>query len=292
LNLYYGVMSFAFAEILASPHGATSLNEIEKTTKQGHGLFTIEADSADISKIAVGTISQGFFPAWLKVLGLQVENLPKERPRKYDELQAKSGSYWSTLEELLGHIPEINEFFLEIFQSQPGYVVPIYDMQANQQLSLRGRQERPFKSYLNFYDRSARLKKEDIARIPAPLSEIIEIENKSGGRSFRAAVDFTGHKVHWDVLDVHRSPYTEAAILLPVFSSLNQYRAVCLVILYTLSIVVRYRPSVWRRVQEGDQDHLRAMIEAFLEVVERVLPEQFLTSITGRRIHVRQPSRL
>jgi len=38
--------------------------------------------------------------------------------------------------------------------------------------------------------------------------------------------------------------------------------------LYTLSIIVRYRPSIWRRVQEGDLDHMRVLIEAFLAVVE------------------------
>jgi hypothetical protein len=61
------------------------------------------------------------------------------------------------------------------------------------------------------------------------------------------------------------------------------------VILYALSIVVRYRPSLWRRIQEGDLDHVRVLIEAFLFVVERVLPEQFLEKILGQRVDARQP---
>jgi len=69
----------------------------------------------------------------------------------------------------------------------------------------------------------------------------------------------------------------------------NEYRALCFTVLYALSIIVRYRPSVWRRVQEGDLDHMRALIEAFLAVVERVLPEQFLLSVTDSKIYVKQP---
>jgi hypothetical protein len=76
---------------------------------------------------------------------------------------------------------------------------------------------------------------------------------------------------------------------MPVLGGLKEYRALCVVILYALSIVVRYRPSLWRRVQEGDLDHLRVLIEAFLVVVERVLPEQFLETISGQRIYAKQP---
>jgi hypothetical protein len=71
--------------------------------------------------------------------------------------------------------------------------------------------------------------------------------------------------------------------------SLKEYRATCVVLLYALSIVVRYRPSLWRRVQEGDLDHLQVLIEAFLFVVERILPEQFLEAVSGQRVYAKQP---
>jgi hypothetical protein len=46
---------------------------------------------------------------------------------------------------------------------------------------------------------------------------------------------------------------------------------------------------VWRRVQEGDHDHLRVLVEAYLAVVERVLPEQFLERISAQRVFAKQP---
>ena len=39
-------------------------------------------------------------------------------------------------------------------------------------------------------------------------------------------------------------------------------------------------------------DHLRVLIEAFLAVVERVLPEQFLEQVTGQRVFAKQPGAL
>ena len=83
-----------------------------------------------------------------------------------------------------------------------------------------------------------------------------------------------------------------------VHQNLGTYRrwqgrcGTALALAYGLSIVVRYRPSIWRRVQEGDLDQYRALIESFLSVVERVLPEQFLAAILGVPVYARQPGTL
>jgi hypothetical protein len=42
-------------------------------------------------------------------------------------------------------------------------------------------------------------------------------------------------------------------------------------------------------VQEGDLDHMRVLIEAFLAVVEWILPEQFLEKVTAQRTFGKQP---
>jgi hypothetical protein len=98
-----------------------------------------------------------------------------------------------------------------------------------------------------------------------------------------------GHPNAWGALDLHHSPFKRSAFLMPILGSLKEYRATCVVLLYALSIVVRYRPSLWRRVQEGDLDHLRVLIEAFLFVVERILPEQFLETVSGSSRRLWQP---
>jgi len=103
------------------------------------------------------------------------------------------------------------------------------------------------------------------------------------------AVDHPGKHSWWDALKLHHSPFERNALILPIFGGVSEYRPICVALLYALSIVVRYRPSVWRRVQEGDLDHMRVLIEAFLPVAERVLPEQFLEKVTGQPVFAKQP---
>jgi hypothetical protein len=102
-------------------------------------------------------------------------------------------------------------------------------------------------------------------------------------------VDHTGHDHWWGALKVHHSPFERHALIRPIFGVVDDYRCISIVLLYALSIIVRYRPSIWRRVQEGDLDHMRVLIEAFLTVAERVLPEQFLVTVSGQPVSANQP---
>jgi hypothetical protein len=289
LNLYYGSMSFAFAEMLAAPTGPMALTEIEESTKQGHGLCTLDGEKEGLGHIVVSLIATGFFPSWLRFLGLPTDGFPRQKPKVYEDLRKQPASTWVTVEGLFAHIPEASDLFTDIFPSKPGWVTPTYDQDANPLFSVFGEQKRPTATYAVLIDDSARLTKEDIAAFPGPISQIAEVDSTEPGRHFRVAVDSAGKDVWWDAIPLHHSPFERTALIVPVFGVVGEYRTICFALLYALSIIVRYRPSVWRRVQEGDLDHLRVLIEAFLAVAERVLPEQFLESVTGQRVFAKQP---
>lgn len=237
-------------------------------------------------------IATGFFPTWMKFLGVATGSFPRRKPRAYKDLKKQSADTWVTVDGLFARIPEVADLFTDIFDSKPGWVTPIYDQNANQGPSRLGKKEKPTTTYALLLDDSARLTKDDIATLPGPLSQIAEVASDEPGRHFRVAVDWTGKERWWDALSLHHSPFERTALIMPLFGEVGQYRAICIALLYALSIVVRYRPSVWRRVQEGDLDHLRVLTEAFLAVVERVLPEQFLEQVTGQRIFAKQPGSL
>lgn len=292
LNLYYGSLSFAFAEMLAAPSGPATLADIEASTKQGHGLCTLDGEEEGLEKLVVGVIASGFFPTWMKFLGVPTADFPSRKPRVYDDLKKQPADAWVTIEGLFARIPEVADLFTDIFDGKPGWVTPIYDQNANQGPSLFRKTERPTTTYAILLDDSSRLTKEDIAEFPGLVSQIAEVASDEPGKHFRVAVDWTGKEVWWDALSLHHSPFERTALIKPLFGKVGQYRAICIALLYALSIVVRYRPSVWRRVQEGDLDHLRVLTEAFLAVVERVLPEQFLEQVTGQRIFAKQPGAL
>jgi hypothetical protein len=290
LNLYYGSMSFAFAEMLAAPQGPTTLTEIENSTKQGHGLYTIDGAGDGLDGLVVGIIQSGFYPAWLRAIGLHGDAIPSRKPRNFDELPSLPEGSWHTLGELFGTIPEIGDLFQDVLDLPPRWVSPSFDQEASHWPNLMSPPtKKSTRAYAILSDASGRLTKEDIAKFPGPISDISALPPKAGMRRFRIAIDHHGHDVWWQALTLHHSPFNRQALLLPVFGSVDAYRAICIALLYALSIVVRYRPGLWRRVQEGDLDHMRVMIEAFLAVVERILPEQFLERITAQRIFAKQP---
>lgn len=289
LNLYYGTMAFAFAEMLASPAGPASLAQIEEATKRGHGLYTIDGRTPDIEDLVIGIMRTGFFGHYLQFQGKDVSWAPKQKPEDHLALVKYPPDSHVTLAQLFARIPEIADLFQNIFDTPTLWLHPSYDTMANHAgFALNGR-VMVSRSYGILTDVSAKLSKEDVASFPGPISEIKRITSRGKAARYRVAIDHAGHDVCWSALDIHRSPLGPPALIKPIFKDVSEYRAICLALLYALSIVVRYRSSVWRRVQEGDLDHMRALIEAFLSVAERVLPEQFLAAVSGTRIYAKQP---
>jgi hypothetical protein len=289
LNFYYGSLAFASAEMLALPNGPKALAEIEKSTTQGHGLYTIDGANDGLEHLVVGAITSGFFPDWLKAIGVEGACFPAKKPRSFHDLQGLPAASWLTIEQLFSSIPEVSDLFFDIFDSAPRWVTPVYDQMTNRNSAVFGRSERTTSSYVLFIDDSARLTKEDIASFPGPIGEITALPSLQSGRQFRVVVDHKGFDFWQEALKLHHSPFERSALILPVFGVVDNYRAISVVLLYALSIIVRYRPSIWRRVQEGDLDHMRVLIEAFLAVAERVLPDQFLQRISGQRVSTHQP---
>jgi hypothetical protein len=86
LNLYYGSLAFASAEMLAAPTGSKTLDEIENYTKFGHGLYTIDGADTALGSLVVGVISSGFFPAWMRSMGMTTAEVPQKKAREYADL--------------------------------------------------------------------------------------------------------------------------------------------------------------------------------------------------------------
>jgi hypothetical protein len=78
---------------------------------------------------------------------------------------------------------------------------------------------------------------------------------------------------------------------MPVLGDISEHRILSVVTLYALSILVRYMPSAWRRIEGGDWDEHLALVKNAVGVFERLLPEQFLESIINERVSAKQPER-
>lgn len=287
LSLYYGTLALAFAEMLASPKGSVDLDEVEGMTKQGHGLFTVPSATNDFGGLSVGVLATGFFPRWATFLGHSTSDYPKSKPKTPSDLEKLPEATVTTIGGLLAALPELGSLFREVYELEPSWVTPVFDMESNRH-SLN---QNASSSYVFFIDRSGHFTSDRLRDTPWPIAELTMIVSESSeGNSYRARIDHSGFKYWHEVLPLHNSPFVESGtLILPVLGGVFEYRAISLAILYALSILVRYMPSAWRRVEGGDWDQHLALVKTTLDVFERVLPQEFLESITGEKVYSRLP---
>ena len=292
LSLYYGGLALSFAEMLASPNGPADLDEIEGYTKFGHGFYTLGTELRGFSELGVGLIGTGFLPRWADFLGHDVSGYPKEKAKSDDGVSKLPPKTFCTLRELLSAIPEIADLFSEVFESEPSWILPVADMEANQPRSFLS--QAPLNStYIRLIDRSGLIAQKRLESVGWPIAELSRIPDEGNGQIFRARVDHAESNDWFETLPIHRGPFENSgALILPPLSDFNEYRVIAMAVLYALSILVRYMPRTWRRVEGGDLDQHLALVKTALGVFERILPEEFLEAITGERVIASQPGSL
>jgi hypothetical protein len=292
LSLYYGSLALACAEMLASPTGPGDLDEIEGYTKLGHGFHTFGTELRGFSELVVGVLATGFLPRWADFLGYDVSGYPKAKPKADDDVAKLPAEMFCTLRELLSAIPEISDLFAEVFDSAPSWIMPVADMEANRPLSFNI-QSPANSTYIQLVDRSGKIAQAKIESVGWPIAELSQKQDVPKGQIFRARVDHPGCKFWFEALPIHRSPFeSSGALILPPLARLSEYRVISMAVLYALSILVRYMPRTWRRVEGGDLDQHLALVKTAIGVFERILPQEFLEAITGEHIVASQPGSL
>ena len=296
LGLYYGTIALAQAEMLASPLGPIDLDQVEGMTKRGHGLYAFAGPNGGFADLRVGVLATGFLPQWMSFLGHDTSGYPKARPGSAGDLDNTHAGMACSIRDLFASIPEIEDLFAEVFGGPPGWVSVAYDDEGNARgaTALNATPRKASSTYGLFLDRSGGVSIDSLKRSGWPLAEIRRADDFEGQESaFRARVDHAGYDVWWMALPTHSSPFrTDSTLLFPTVGGLREYRTIATVILYALSIMARYLPSAWRRVEGGDEDQYLALVQSSLAVWERLLPEHFLESIAGENVHVTQPGSL
>ncbi|MFS2096368.1 hypothetical protein ACCC96_25510 [Pseudomonas sp. Pseusp11] len=292
LSLYYGTLSLAFAEMLATPSGPADLDELEGMTKQGHGLFALASETGSFGDLNVGVLATGFFPQWVSFLGYDTSFFPKAKAKTSSDLE-NTAKYppqsFAPMSVLLSAIPELEDLFMQVYDNEPAWVTPYMDVTDLH--AQRG--SFSSSSYISLLDRSQRLSEVRIACQDWPFAELTKVKIAEEGSVYRVRVDHSGLDFWHEALLLHRSPYlSSSALILPVLGGVQEYRVTSLAILYSLSILVRYMPGSWRRVEGGDWDQHLGVMRAVLDVFERILPQEFLESISGENVYTSLPGGL
>lgn len=284
VSLYYGGIAFASAEMLASPNGPISLDEVEAMTKNGHGLYTFDSkiDNA-FEGFIVGVLSNGFYKQWVEFLGCDVSLFPPKKPRKSTDIDLSKDEV-TTLIELFSRIPELEGLFLLVTDSPVNWLNVHHDSDANDH-----KVNKFGETYVIITDISCSKSREDIAKLPAPIFQIEYQSSSEPGLHFKCLIKHSNCEYWHGAIDLHRSPFTSTSLIVPIFGTVKEYRAICIALLYALSILVRYRPSIWRQVVSGKHEKYLVLTEEFLDVYERIAPQEFLNSIIDNNVYVTQP---
>jgi hypothetical protein len=64
------------------------------------------------------------------------------------------------------------------------------------------------------------------------------------------------------------------------------------ILMYTLSIIVRYLPNVWYEITSGKYDNIGSLIEYYISIFDHVILLQMLERITNKDIHISMPGGL
>ena len=298
LSLYYGCLSFMEADILVNSDNYPDLRSVEEITKQGHGLYTyLPSENYDISSLYTGVLKHGLFPAWLKNLNYDTSVFSASRAKKLEDIN----EYCYLFNKIFNRIPELS-FLMRIVDKnyKTGFFKPSYNHRANMSgnsfMSTKGGYQSEHQgTYVVLYDDSLTSTLEMTKKIIGPVeqhsvstfNEYEESNIKANAYSiFVRHNERENEKYWWQVLNIHKSNYSQSSILIPLTGLKDDWEVYAIMGLYTFSIIVRYYPNLWRRMQYGEWDKYYAVCLQFAMIVEKVLPHIFYERISGQKLTI------
>jgi hypothetical protein len=145
-------------------------------------------------------------------------------------------------------------------------------------------------TWVSIYPPNKRMHLDYLNSLDLPFTDI-----QSGTDPFSKTTVFDGKFIHpadkyWhQYIDLYKSGYSGTSYIVPLWGRTNDPFVLHFMILYALSIVVRYLPSLWHDIEDGDLDNIRALVEHYLVIVDNVLPRLAVERISARPLLIVQP---
>jgi hypothetical protein len=119
LSRYYALLQMSIAEQIAAGDETSTLPSIQRHTEQGHGLFTIAADTEGFpANYLVGCMISGHFAAYCKTRKMPVDEFAFERRLRKPPNEAERARLLS-LADLLRRVPELQRVTQEYLGTYP-----------------------------------------------------------------------------------------------------------------------------------------------------------------------------
>lgn len=300
LSRYYALLQMTIAEQVSSISNADDLSTIQRHVEYGgHGLGTIPNPEGSFPDDYHTFIlrSGGHFHSYAKFLGYDTQEIGFERrPRDFKKIENKDKLI--SLSDLFRRIPELQPVIREYLGKPPlsfhiGFANKNLSIKIEKSTSTAPETEKEKITYIEIYPKDETISLDYIESLNLPFKDIKETDQRSTepgsfiGKFKHPATD------HWQsCLGVYKSAYCGTSYICPLFNTINDPILLHLMLLYSLSIIVRYLPDLWYEINTGDLNHIGSLIDYYLSMFDHVVPLTMLERITDKRIMVDMPGSL
>lgn len=304
LSRYYAILQITIAEQIASPDPAENLATAQKHTEHGHGLYTLnEGGDSMLGSYYIGCLKSGHFPAYLRSLGHSITPYASDkRPRKFQDCDLTKVI---SLEDLIRRIPEFQANTQEYLSKDPlsfhiGHATKNNILRSQRMLDYGNKTGQAIfdpptegtnvTTYVAFYQQGSLVTADQLNGYGFEARNIVF---ESGNDSLHSADHFVGEIVHpkgslwWDYIETYKSGYCGTSVIVP-FWGMKDIFVLHLTILYAFSIIVRYLPETWYEIEHGKINHIRALLEHYMVILDNVLPKLAVERLTNTRLLVAQ----
>jgi hypothetical protein len=309
LTRYYALLQISIADQAASPNSELDLEQIQRHTEAGHGLATLVDSSCEFPmNYKIACLKSGHFYTYCQYRGVDLDaNAFAKRPRKFASLSDDENKKLVSLADMFRRVPELQPLLHECLNVGPlSFQVHHSDRNMSEQMkrvtehsqktgqmSFDPPTSRDAKTtYVSIYSEDGVVTPDYLNSLSLPFQNITLVEGTIKGRRHFDGEITHAKDVYWhQTIDLYKSGYSATSVIAPFWGIRDPF-LIHFVILYALSIVVRYLPSLWHDIEDGTLNHLRALIEHYLTVVDNVVPRLAIERITGTRLMVVQPGSL
>jgi hypothetical protein len=303
LTRYYALLQISIAEQVAwdAEH---NLTDIQRHTERGHGLSTvIQPDAAFPNCYYVALLKTGHFYSYSGYKKVDLSSYAfDKRPREWSKLSGAEQERLVSLADLFRRIPELRPVVAECLDAQPlsfhvGYASRNLEVRSQRlrEKVFAGKAQEPIATglddttYIAIYTDGNHVTQDYLNTQPLPIQNIVPTHDAATKTDYFIGTISHPKGYWWQYLNTYKSGYCPTSLIVPVWGTIADVFMIHFSILYALSIIVRYLPSLWHEIEDGELDHIRALIEHYLVIVDNVLPRTSVERITGSRLSIVSP---
>jgi hypothetical protein len=309
LTQYYFALQLSIAEEVANADPEATLETIQKHTEQGHGLGTVRPPGGAFpGQYYIAALKSGHFGAYCASIDYNLDGIAFDaKPRNWSKVRDGDLPKLVALGDLLRRIPELRTLIHEclgvsalsfhVVGSSKNIEREAAKFNANFLSKSRAalpeqNEEDEIATYLTFatgFGGGEGVTPEYLSDLGFPITDFhFEFDAISGRDEIIGTYIHKAEQDWMEGIGLHQSE-VGSSLIAPMWGQRSDIFLIHFMALYAMSIVVRYLPSLWYRIEHGGLDNLRSLLEYYVTVVDVVVPKLAIERIIGKELLLVSP---